>query len=176
MLSSVPDQQEFTARSAIHTHHGSTPESDIENFRQSFPMIYIVAIDPGRWEQAERGLLELGARAHWGKMYYTEPEMPDAFEAIPGYGIRATIDGYQVDLKANKCMACHSRRLTEESQAPMISVTHYMDRDANFLAEISPRRYFCEQCHVVQTNARPLLGNDFVDIDTMLHKDRGSAH
>ena len=87
-----------------------------------------------------------------------------------------TIDGYQVDLKANKCMACHSRRLTEESQAPMISVTHYMDRDANFLAEISPRRYFCEQCHVVQTNARPLLGNDFVDIDTMLHKDRGSTH
>ncbi len=87
-----------------------------------------------------------------------------------------TIDGYQVDLNANKCMACHSRRLTEESQAPMISVTHYMDRDANFLAEISPRRYFCEQCHVVQTNARPLLANDFVDIDTMLHKDRGSSH
>jgi cytochrome c-type protein NapB len=87
-----------------------------------------------------------------------------------------TIDGYQVDLKANKCMACHSRRLTEESQAPMISVTHYMDRDANFLAEISPRRYFCEQCHVVQTNARPLLGNDFVDIDSMLHKDRDSTH
>ena len=87
-----------------------------------------------------------------------------------------TIDGYQVDLKANKCMACHSRRLIEQSQAPMISVTHYMDRDANFLAEISPRRSFCEQCHVVQTNARPLLANDFVDIDTMLHKDRGSSH
>ena len=82
------------------------------------------------------------------------------------------IDGYQVDLNVNRCMACHSRRLTEDSQAPMVSVTHYMDRDANFLAEISPRRYFCEQCHVVQTEARPLLANDFVDIDKMLFADK----
>ncbi len=82
------------------------------------------------------------------------------------------IDGYQVDLNVNRCMACHSRRLTEDSQAPMVSVTHYMDRDANFLAEISPRRYFCGQCHVVQTEARPLLANDFVDIDTMLFADQ----
>ena len=86
------------------------------------------------------------------------------------------IDDYQVDLNVNKCMSCHSRRLTEQSQAPMISVTHYMDRDANFLAEISPRRYFCEQCHVVQTDARPLLANEFVDIDTMLHKGQGAGH
>lgn len=86
------------------------------------------------------------------------------------------IDDYQVDLKVNKCMSCHSRRQTEQSQAPMISVTHYMDRDANFLAEISPRRYFCQQCHVVQTDARPLLANEFVDIDTMLHADQGAKH
>ena len=86
------------------------------------------------------------------------------------------IDGYQVDLNANRCMSCHSRRLTEESQAPMISVTHYMDRDANFLAEISPRRYFCEQCHVVQTDARPLLANEFIDIDTMLHQNQDAKH
>ena len=46
---------------------------------------------------------------------------------------------------------------TEESQAPMVSVTHYMDRDGNFLADISARRYFCEQCHVV-ANGPPLRG------------------
>ena len=86
------------------------------------------------------------------------------------------IDDYQVDLKVNKCMSCHSRRLTEQSQAPMISVTHYMDRDANFLAEISPRRYFCSQCHVVQTDARPLLANEFVDIDKILHENQGASH
>jgi cytochrome c-type protein NapB len=39
-----------------------------------------------------------------------------------------------------------------------VSVSHYMDRDGNFLAEISPRRYFCEQCHVPQVDAKPLVG------------------
>ena len=78
------------------------------------------------------------------------------------------IDGYQVDLNANRCMACHSRRNTQESQATMISVTHYMDRDGNFLADISPRRYFCGQCHVVQTQAAELVANDFVDMDKLI--------
>ena len=79
-------------------------------------------------------------------------------------------DNYQVDKNANKCLSCHSRRLTEESQAPMISVTHYMDRDGNFLADVSPRRYFCNQCHVTQTNAKPLVTNQFIDVDKLLRK------
>jgi cytochrome c-type protein NapB len=84
------------------------------------------------------------------------------------------IDGYQVDLSSNKCLSCHSRRRTEESQAPMVSVTHYMDRDGNFLAEISPRRYFCNQCHVTQTNARPLVKNTFQDVDALLQNRVGT--
>ncbi len=80
------------------------------------------------------------------------------------------IDDYQVDLNTNKCMSCHSRRRTEASQAPMVSVTHYMDRDGNFLAEISPRRYFCQQCHVAQTETEPLVRSNFQDVDMMLHK------
>ena len=77
---------------------------------------------------------------------------------------------YQINTKVNKCMSCHSRSRTEESRAPMVSVTHFMDRDGNFLAEISPRRYFCEQCHVTQTDAKPLVENTFIDIDSMLNK------
>ncbi|MBC7004702.1 nitrate reductase cytochrome c-type subunit [Photobacterium sp. BZF1] len=82
------------------------------------------------------------------------------------------IDNYQVDLNANKCMACHARSRVEETQARMISVTHYMDRDGNFLAELSPRRYFCEQCHVVQTDAKPLVGTSFTDLDTLLDQEK----
>jgi cytochrome c-type protein NapB len=78
------------------------------------------------------------------------------------------IDGYQLNLNVNKCLSCHSRRQSQDSQAPMISVTHYMDREGNFLADVSPRRYFCEQCHVIQTEAKPLLANEFVDIDQLL--------
>jgi cytochrome c-type protein NapB len=79
------------------------------------------------------------------------------------------------DLNSNKCLSCHSRRRTEETQAIMISVTHYMDRDGNFLAEVSPRRYFCEQCHVAQTDARPLVESTFQDVDELLAKQRAPA-
>ncbi|HZW12461.1 MAG TPA: nitrate reductase cytochrome c-type subunit [Noviherbaspirillum sp.] len=80
------------------------------------------------------------------------------------------IEGYQIDKNANRCMMCHARTRTQESQAPMISVTHFMDREGNFLAELSPRRYFCLQCHVPQANLNPLVNNQFVDVDTMLAK------
>ncbi len=78
--------------------------------------------------------------------------------------------GYEVNMQVNKCMSCHARRRTEESQAPMISVTHYMDRDGNFLAEVSPRRYFCNQCHVTQTATRKIFDNDFQDMDELLEE------
>ena len=86
------------------------------------------------------------------------------------------IDNYQVDLNVNKCMSGPSRKRTEESQAPMVSVTHYMDREGNFLADVSPRRYFCEQCHVTQVETNPLLANEFVDIDQLLNTDAQKAH
>lgn len=79
-----------------------------------------------------------------------------------------SIDGYQVDKNANRCMICHSRAGAERFQAPMVSVTHFMDRDGQVLAQISARRYFCNQCHVVQTDARPLVENGFLDIDAVL--------
>ena len=75
---------------------------------------------------------------------------------------------YEVNLNSNKCMSCHNRNRTEESQAPMVSVTHFMNRDGNFLAEISPRRYFCNQCHVTQQDAKPLVENDFIDMHTLM--------
>lgn len=78
------------------------------------------------------------------------------------------IRDYQVNLNVNTCLSCHSRKRVGESQATMISVTHYMDRDGNFLADISPRRYFCNQCHVKQHDTAPLVENDFVDMDTLL--------
>ncbi|MGR3615192.1 MAG: nitrate reductase cytochrome c-type subunit [Paracoccaceae bacterium] len=78
------------------------------------------------------------------------------------------IDGYQIDLNANQCLQCHSRRAVEISQAPMISITHFMNRDNQFLASVTPRRYFCNQCHVVQVEARALVENGFVDVDDVL--------
>ena len=79
-----------------------------------------------------------------------------------------SIDGYQIDLNGNKCLTCHARARTAESQAPMVSITHFMDRDGQFLASVSPRRFFCTECHVPQHVVSPPVGNDFTDIDTLL--------
>lgn len=85
------------------------------------------------------------------------------------------IDNYQVDLRANRCLACHSRTRVEESRAPMVSVTHYTNRDGEVLAEVSPRRYFCTQCHVPQTDGAPLVENTFEDVADMLARE-AAAH
>lgn len=86
------------------------------------------------------------------------------------------IRNYEVNLNSNKCMSCHSRKRTEESQAPMVSVTHFMDRDGNFLAEISPRRYFCNQCHAPQRDVEPLVENTFVDMHTLMNSKVNTKH
>jgi cytochrome c-type protein NapB len=82
-------------------------------------------------------------------------------------------DNYQVDRFANKCMTCHARTRVGETQATPISITHYQDRDGNFLADVSPRRYFCEQCHVVQMDGvEPAVKNRFRDVETMIRKKK----
>jgi nitrate reductase (cytochrome), electron transfer subunit len=78
-----------------------------------------------------------------------------------------SIEGYELSVNANRCLSCHRREATEGSGAPMISVTHYMTRDAQMLADVSPRRYFCTACHVVQADTAPLVGNTFTDMADM---------
>ena len=80
------------------------------------------------------------------------------------------IDGYQIDMNGNKCLSCHARARTGESRAPMVSITHFMDRDGQFLASVSPRRFFCTECHVPQSMVTPPVSNDFIDIDAMLSR------
>jgi len=77
---------------------------------------------------------------------------------------------YQLNLNTNRCLTCHSRQYTEAVQAPMISITHYLDRDGQTLGAVSPRRYFCMQCHVPQTTAQPIVTNTFQTIDSMISR------
>lgn len=79
-----------------------------------------------------------------------------------------SIEAYQVDANVNQCLSCHARARTGVSQAPMVSITHFMDREGQFLATVSPRRYFCNQCHVPQHPAKEPVANRFVDVDTLI--------
>lgn len=85
-----------------------------------------------------------------------------------------SIDGYQLSVNTNRCLSCHKRELTEGSGAPMISVTHYMTREGQMLADVSPRRYFCTACHVPQADVKPLIPNMFKDMSELGFQPAGS--
>ena len=76
-----------------------------------------------------------------------------------------SIDNYQLTVHTNRCMLCHTRSNAAKFQAPPVSDAHYVTRDGRILEQISSRRYFCVQCHVVQTDAQPLVENRFRGID-----------
>ena len=84
------------------------------------------------------------------------------------------IDRYEITRNVNFCMYCHSRVRNEEFGAPMVSATHYMDREYDYLAEISPRRYFCTQCHVPQTDARAPIDNTFSDVYEIVAREQAA--
>ena len=74
---------------------------------------------------------------------------------------------YEVSLNANKCLSCHSWKNAGEMGATKISVTHYETREGQVLSDVSPRRYFCMQCHVTQNDASPLIDNNFKRVDSL---------
>jgi nitrate reductase (cytochrome), electron transfer subunit len=71
------------------------------------------------------------------------------------------IDKYDISLRLNGCLKCHSEETYEAEKAPKLGDSHYLDRDGNRLPKISMRRYFCTQCHAVQFNPQPLVENSF---------------
>ena len=78
-----------------------------------------------------------------------------------------TIKGYNITANFNKCMDCHAWSRTPESGATKVSQSHFKDRDGRELSNISPRRYFCLQCHVSQVEAPPLVNNTFKPLPSM---------
>ena len=80
------------------------------------------------------------------------------------------IKGYKVNLKSNKCLSCHSWKNYREAGATKISQTHFEDRDEQVLANVSARRYFCNQCHVPQVNAPELIANTFKPVTAITGK------
>lgn len=87
---------------------------------------------------------------------------PDQPPVIPH-----SIEGYQLSVNTNRCLSCHKREFTQGSGAPMISVTHYITREGQMLADVSPRRYFCTACHVPQADTTPLVGSTFTDMSEL---------
>ena len=89
-----------------------------------------------------------------------QPALPRDFVQQPPL-VPHKVEGYEVTKNFNKCMDCHAWSRYKESGATKVSLTHFKDREGGELSNISPRRYFCMQCHVPQTDAKPLVSNSF---------------
>ncbi|MFY2507113.1 nitrate reductase cytochrome c-type subunit [Vibrio pectenicida] len=110
--------------------------------------------------------LEVTRPADDFKKYPKEQVLESSYVYQPPL-IPHSIRGYEVSLNANKCLSCHSWKNAKEMGATKISVTHYVNREDAVLADMSPRRYFCLQCHVPQANAQPLVKNDFISVESL---------
>ncbi|MDP3536650.1 nitrate reductase cytochrome c-type subunit [Halomonas sp. M1] len=97
-----------------------------------------------------------------GREVRSYPEQPPV--------IPHAIRDYQVDMRVNQCLNCHSREQAVSAGAPMVSITHFMDRHKQVLAAVSPDRYFCTQCHVPKTDATPLVPNRFKSVEEVINE------
>ena len=110
--------------------------------------------------RGEEALTETTAADLPAKQDRSQSALPRAYRQQPPM-IPHKVDGYEVDLKVNQCMGCHDWPKNVDVGAPKISETHYTDRNGVALDYVARTRWFCNQCHVPQTNARPLVGNQF---------------
>lgn len=100
------------------------------------------------------------------KKYPAEQQLESSYVYQPPL-IPHSIRHYEVSLNANKCLSCHSWKNAPEAKATKISVTHYINRQDAVLADMSPRRYFCLQCHVPQASAKPLVESKFERVESL---------
>ncbi|MDO5692312.1 MAG: nitrate reductase cytochrome c-type subunit [Pseudomonadota bacterium] len=113
----------------------------LESLRGGVPLQDNIAIAPSRQERDTRPI---------DRDFVQQPPL-----------IPHTIAGYQINKNFNKCMDCHAFNKAKAAGTIRVSITHFRTREGQELDNISPRRYFCTQCHVPQTDARPLVENTF---------------
>ena len=119
--------------------------------------------------KSERGTTDLGTEAEAAPMknFRKDGDLYDRQYMHQPPLIPHDVRNYEVDTKVNKCLACHSFKNASKMKAPKISPTHFETRDGMTLGEVSPRRYFCLQCHVPQTDAKPLVENTFKPVEAL---------
>lgn len=132
--------QAQTAPSAAANAAPSGPVK-MDSLRSGVPITDSMPISPARQERDSRPI---------DRDFVQQPPL-----------IPHTIAGYQITKNFNKCMDCHAFQKSKTSGATKVSVTHFRTREGQELDNISPRRYFCTQCHVPQSDARPLVDNTF---------------
>lgn len=69
---------------------------------------------------------------------------------------------YTINLTTNKCLDCHMKQEgKDKAKSVEMSESHFVDRSGKILAKPTAARHFCNQCHVPQVDAPPLVGSTF---------------
>ena len=71
------------------------------------------------------------------------------------------IDKTRISGQENSCLKCHTKEASKVENAVQPPKSHYYSRGEKKGMEISPRRYFCTQCHVPQADAPALVKNNY---------------
>ena len=125
---------------AANAAPGGGPAVKVQSLREGAPLADDIPIAAARQERD---------RAPYDRDFVQQPPL-----------IPHTAD-YQITSNFNKCMDCHSFQRAKISGATKVSISHFRTSQGQELDNISPRRYFCTQCHVSQTDAQPLVANTF---------------
>lgn len=73
-----------------------------------------------------------------------------------------TVDRYEINLKVNECLECHVKQAgKDEAKSVEMSESHFVNRKGEKLDRPAGARHFCDQCHVPQIDAKPLVGTNF---------------
>ena len=96
------------------------------------------------------------------RMRYLDDQEPFArdYEEQPPLVPHAT-EKYKINLDENRCLECHSWADYEDADATRVSESHFPDSKGSATASVAGQRYFCNQCHVAQVDAEPLIENTF---------------
>jgi cytochrome c-type protein NapB len=90
----------------------------------------------------------------------TEEPIARSFEQQPPL-VPHALEKYAITTESNRCMSCHSWADYEEAGATRVGDSHFVDNKGGVDAKLEGRRYFCNQCHVAQADAKPLVENTF---------------
>ncbi len=95
------------------------------------------------------------------KYINNKENIPRNFEQQPPL-VPHTNEKYAINLKENGCLECHMKGPEEdEAKSVEMSESHFTDRNGSKLVWPAGSRYFCNQCHVPQADAKVLVENRF---------------
>jgi len=86
--------------------------------------------------------------------------LPRAYDTAPPQ-ISHTMADTKITLKKNTCLDCHSKKNAKKTDSPEMAESHFKDAMGKQLKTYYKGRYYCTQCHVAQTGAKPVVKNTF---------------